>query len=537
MPPDEEDQDPPTTPPPPDPSTRSASLPSSLPTSARRTRFNSSTTTTRSNSPEPLATPSLSDTYGQLKKNLSFSRLRDLEVREFSQHVYRRGARTDRRRYAPKSDDEVLAHALRGGLRSLILGCSLRACVNVVIVLLRLTRKPGLPFPLILRALFGTDTLRFGGMLGLFSFLYKWTLHTLRLYNFGLSGPGREETWHAAVAGAVSGLAVWAEKPSRRVTIGQQLFVRGLQSHYNTLKSAGKVNVKNVSVIVFGLSCAQIMYSWLMAPEALPSGYRRWITNASRVAEPCLPINITTARYGVFDPDVARRAITWEKGPATVRNAGLIEAYARRGEQGDFGPPFAPCEVVHPWMDSCRWNAVDRWQGVFRWIAPVYLGLHVIPPIVLRRKVFLADPRSALLKSLLGTLRSCSFLATFVTLFQGLVCCQRNLYIALHGKLPPILEKILWHKAYYWFCGLSTCFALFIEEKKRRRELALYVLPKGLEAAWSNLRRREWVPFVPGGEIMLTSLGLSLVMRSYQHEPQNLSGLVRHLLYQFIGHG
>ena len=35
------------------------------------------------------------------------------------------------------------------------------------------------------------------------------------------------------------------------------------------------------------------MYSWLMAPEALPTGYRRWITNASRVAEPCLPINIS----------------------------------------------------------------------------------------------------------------------------------------------------------------------------------------------------------------------------------------------------
>jgi hypothetical protein len=47
-------------------------------------------------------------------------------------------------------------------------------------------------------------------------------LHALRLANPTL----KAEAWHAAVAGAVSGLAVWAEKPSRRVTIAQQMLVR-----------------------------------------------------------------------------------------------------------------------------------------------------------------------------------------------------------------------------------------------------------------------------------------------------------------------
>ncbi|GAA6038526.1 hypothetical protein JCM8097_004613 [Rhodosporidiobolus ruineniae] len=537
---------PPDTPPSPDPVNRSLSLPTEPASRSRphrRTRFDlppltdpASAGTTRSNSPEPLATPTLAESVGQLKKNLSFTSLRQLEVRELSEHIYRRGSRADKRRYEPKNDDEVFAHALRGGIRSLILGSSLRAFVNLVIVLLRLTKKRGVPAALVLRALFGTDTIRFGGMLGIFTFLYKWTLHTLRLYNIGTKGPGNEEVWHAALAGAVSGLAVWAEKPSRRVTIGQQLFVRGLQGQYNILKSRGIINVKNVSVIVFGLSCAQIMYSWLMAPEALPSGYRRWITQASRVSEPCIPVNLSAHREGRFDPDIARRAITWGRG-ATKTNKVLIEAYAQRGEKGDFGPPFAPCEVVHPWIESCRWNGVDRWQAVFRWIAPVYAGLHFIPPIILRRKAFLRDPRTALLKSLLGTLRSCSFLATFVTLFQGLVCFQRTLYYSVHGKVPEWIERIVVHKFYYWLTGFSTCLALFIEEKKRRRELAMYVLPRGLESLWSVLRRRSYVPFVPGGEIMLTSFGLALVMQTYQHEPQMLSGLVRTLLYQFVGHG
>lgn len=69
-----------------------------------------------------------------------------------------------------------------------------------------------------------------------------------------------------------------------------------------------------------------------MAPEALPPGYRRWVTSASRVAEPCLPVNLEASRYGTFDPDVARKAINWKAG-CTERNRGLIEAYARNAEK------------------------------------------------------------------------------------------------------------------------------------------------------------------------------------------------------------
>ena len=43
--------------------------------------------------------------------------------------------------------------------------------------------------------------------------------------------------------------------------------------------------------------------------------------------------------------------------------------------------------------------------------------------------------------------------------------------------------------------GFATCLSLFVEAKKRRGELALYVMPKALESAWSIARRRAWVPF------------------------------------------
>lgn len=87
---------------------------------------------------------------------------------------------------------------------------------------------------------------------------------------------------------------------------------------------------------------------------------------------------------------VLQQIFKW-KQPPTPRNASILTAYVAAAEGGDFGPPFAPCAVVHPWMDSCSWTAVDRWQAVFRWMFPVYAALHVIPPILLRRKVFFKE--------------------------------------------------------------------------------------------------------------------------------------------------
>lgn len=103
--------------------------------------------------------------------------------------------------------------------------------------------------------------------------------------------------------------------------------------------------------------------------------------------------------------------------------------------------------------------------------------------------------------------------------------------------MPPWLERVLIHRGVAWVAGFATCLSLFIEEKKRRGELAMYVLPRGMEALWSVLRRKSYVPIVPGGEVLMASTGLAMVMHTYTHEPKMLSGLVRSILYQFIGHG
>ena len=88
----------------------------------------------------------------------------------------------------------------------------------------------------------------------------------------------------------------------------------------------------------------------------------------------------------------------------------------------------------------------------------------------------------------------------------------------------------------------------------------MYVLPKGLESIWVMARGKGLV-FRTGkwGDVILAALGMAMVMvnefiskqqqnvdfffffflsktqSTYQNDPQHLSGLVRRILYQFIG--
>jgi len=126
--------------------------------------------------------------------------------------------------------------------------------------------------------------------MGLFTSLYKLALHSLRIFNFGAKGPGQEQWWHASLAGAVGGLAVVAEKRARRITIGQQLLVRGAAAGATHMSGRGW-HVPNGDALVFGLACGQIMYVFLMDPGSLSRGYWNWIASASRVAVPAIRVN------------------------------------------------------------------------------------------------------------------------------------------------------------------------------------------------------------------------------------------------------
>ena len=83
-------------------------------------RFGSDADSDDDENDRALATPTLSESAGHLRKNLSFKSLRDVELlkTELSNAVYRKGSRQDMKVYRPRNDEQVFAHALRGGLRT-----------------------------------------------------------------------------------------------------------------------------------------------------------------------------------------------------------------------------------------------------------------------------------------------------------------------------------------------------------------------------------------------------------------------------------
>jgi len=173
-----------------------------------------------------------------------------------------------------------------------------------------------------------------------------------------------------------------------------------------------------------------------------------------------------------------------------------------------------------------------------------------------RRKAFAQHPFKEFVKTGLGSLRSSAFLGAFVTIYQGsnddirlldidyltyppaiaLFCFKHNVHQFLTlrrtgavptsflssplKRIPQWVIDLLISRPSFAVPGLATGLSLFVEEKRRRGELAMYVLPKGLESAWVMARGKGWV-FRTGkwGETLLTAIGMAMVMVGYIHFP------------------
>ncbi|KAG5642687.1 hypothetical protein DXG03_002345 [Asterophora parasitica] len=501
-----------------------------------------------------------------------------------------------------------LEHAAAGGLRSGTLALSIRACINLVLALIRIHRVPrDIRFAVVRHAVFGIDTLRFGLMMGTFTSVYKFLLNALPILIPALNPPKpkrqpiltgeasaespfadddegptlehptttlrvpmsqrsarlslsanaqlaliRKKTrrWHAAFAGFIAGgLAIMWEKRGRRGVIAQQMFVRGLQGSYNAYTTKRNIKVPHGDVLVFTLACGQIMYGFLLRPDTLPRSYSAWIGQAAKVPAECVKINYSLVRDGTFDvadlDKITARSVSEQgrfssplsnvdihqditpsnfKDLLKLRSNFLSPPDPKSLTEPFYFPPYSPCSTVHPALTSCSSVPLDRFFAVSKWMLPIYGALHFVPAVLFKRKAFAQDPGKVLVRAGLGSMRSSAFLGVFVVIFQTIFCYKHKLhkYLTLLrltkssnplSAVPQPLINVLASKASFWFTGAMAGLALFVEEKRRRGELAMYVLPKGLESAWIMARGKGWV-FRTGnlGETWLTALGMAMVM-------------------------
>ena len=174
-----------------------------------------SLTGSRSTSPEPLHTPTLGESFSSLKRNLSAKSLRELEAKHVQEALWRPGGRDGGNAvHRPRNLEQIFGHAVRGGASKTAttldrdhpthaepMYCRIgrarrsysrwseprRRCpsdyqeavriawADLLLATRELTVSPierrGINSGLVLQALFGPDTFRFGTMMGAFTFL------------------------------------------------------------------------------------------------------------------------------------------------------------------------------------------------------------------------------------------------------------------------------------------------------------------------------------------------------------------------------
>ncbi|KAF9913461.1 hypothetical protein BX616_010011 [Lobosporangium transversale] len=415
--------------------------------------------------------------------------------------------------YSCNTYEGVLKHALLGAIRSGGVSYGAKALVNLCLGMLKVMNGKTSFAKVFKDAFVGADAMRFGAFFGAFSFLWKFVNNGLKLYR------GTDDRINGAIAGAIAGLAILIENHERRVTFAQQMFMRSIQGIYNAGKHRGQLSLRHGDALLFAIGSAQIMYAYTMHPDTIPKEFLGFMIKTARVPAESLAFNRLNVRGFPLDLKQARALIDRHRPTARA-----IQTMSTMTENVS----VIPCELLHPWVDSCKQTNTERFAQVTKEIFPVYATLNFVPLLVLRMKRLLKDPAKVISKTTFNALRSSVFLAIFVAGYQTQICTHRNL---LKAGWPLGNSKYL-----YWLFGLVCAgVSIMVEQESRRSELAMYVLPKAATSLYKILYRKNWVKGVKYWEVMTFSFAMSLIMSFYQQEEQVLSPFVTRLIYHVLG--
>lgn len=211
---------------------------------------------------------------------------------------------------------------------------------------------------------------------------------------------------------------------------------------------------------------------------------------------------------------------------ATPENTALLFKYFK--EHGD-NLPHVPCCAIHPETNSCTSYCIGVWFNTFLDMIPVYLSLNTVPLLLFKAKSVMQEyfelirPLDSLKRVIRATAQSCSFLSNFVFMFQTGLCLYRHFD-------PHSSDRY-----FFYILGAITGLSILVEQKSKRSELAMYVLPKGLQSLYVLLLANGKMIEIPYLDVISTSAAMSIIMSLYQLEPHQMSSLMYKFMKQVIG--
>ncbi|CAL1695836.1 unnamed protein product [Somion occarium] len=296
-----------------------------------------------------------------------------------------------------------------------------------------------------------------------------------------------------------------------------------------------------LDAFVFWASSARIMWCFFYEPDSLPRSYNKWIMSLANI-DPRLLHALRAIRSDSFSyvkgfsipPDLVSgfsRDLGYPSAwgdPALLPGYGGAEAdrvWKTLGVTNRSGVGGLPCELVHSGFgSSCTANAGVRGIHAFAEALAIYIPVHILPILLTRPRTLLQ--KQQIVSSILSILRSASFLSTFVSSIWFAICMTRTLFLA---RLFPSIPHDFWDGPFgCTFIGSLVCgSSIWVEEGKRRGEMALYVLPRAIRAcipkSWLTSGRRS----VRVVERLAFVLSLATLLTASSQSRESLRGLSR----------
>ncbi|KAL1670351.1 hypothetical protein GGG16DRAFT_83532, partial [Schizophyllum commune] len=331
------------------------------------------------------------------------------------------------------------------------------------------------------------------------------------------------------------------ERTGSRDWVGDDLTERLIREKEKATALERRRLTTRIDALVFWACSARIMWCFFYAPHRLPGAYVHWISKLANVDQRLLDALklLGTGEWSYLrgtDQNILTSYASDLGLPASWGDPHILPAFGgptanrvwnKIGVKGRSGIGGLPCELVHGDVgvgDSCHGNAAVRLVHAFAAAVAMYIPVHFAPILLTRPKTLLRPQH--VLRAILGAMRSSLFLSSFVSLFFYSVCFTRTLVLS---RALPFISFDYWDGPYgdilmgCLMCGSS----IWIEQGKRRGEMALYVLPRALRASlphrWLRKGGRS-VALTEGATFILSMAGL---LTAGVHHPDSLRGLSR----------
>ena len=119
------------------------------------------------------------------------------------------------------------------------------------------------------------------------------------------------------------------------------------------------------------------------------------------------------------------------------------------------------------------------------------------------------SPQGVIRRMLFQVLRSALFWAAYVGLFRYMLCFFKN-YRRKIDRWNVIMAAFI------------STFAIFFEPSSRRTELALYMIPRFLEAIFMFLHQRGLIRSFEYGEVVFFALAMGIIMYFYHDDSKHM---------------